>query len=204
MRSMTSFAGALFAGAMGALLLALPAASQPGQGDDDPNLKAEAAKLAADPALSVEANAAFLANNIKQPGVLHRPSGLQYKILQNGFGRHPGAADTVEVYYTGKLINGKVFDGTSPGLPATFQVGQVVPGWTEALQLMRVGDHWTIWVPASLAYGPKDAVARGLPPYQTLIFDLRLLTATPPPRPGDPGCASDPDCAKTMQQQQEQ
>jgi FKBP-type peptidyl-prolyl cis-trans isomerase FklB len=98
-----------------------------------------------------------------------------------------------------------VFDGTSPGLPASLQVGHVVPGWVEALQLMRVGDHWMIWVPANLGYGtrghPDGEVP--IPPNQTLIFDLRLLSTSAPPRPGDPACASDPDCSKTMQQQQQ-
>jgi FKBP-type peptidyl-prolyl cis-trans isomerase len=203
MRAMT-----IAAGALGVLLLALPAMAQSTQEPQGPApdaaQKAAAAKLAADPALSAAANAAFLANNLKQPGVMKRPSGLQYKILQNGYGRHPGGADRVEVYYTGKLINGKVFDGTSPGLPAYFTVGQVVPGWVEALQLMRVGDHWTIWVPAALGYGVRGTPDGSIPPNQTLIFDLRLLSTEGPPRPGDPACGSDPDCAKAMQQQQGQ
>ena len=204
MRSMTIFARAFFAAALVALVLAVPAVSQ-SRSEEEAEHNAEVARMAADPALSEAANAAFLANNIKQQGVLHRPSGLQYKILQNGFGGHPGGADTVEVYYTGKLINGKVFDGTSPGLPASLQVSQVVPGWVEALQLMRVGDHWTIWIPANLGYGarghPDGEVP--IPPNQTLIFDLRLLSTRPPPKVGEPGCASDPDCSKAASQQQE-
>ena len=187
----------------GALLVTLPLSAQPG---DDADMKAMAAKLAADPALSAAANAAFLANNAKQPGVNRRPSGLQFKILQNGFGKHPGPADTVEVYYTGKLINGTVFDGTSPGLPATFNVTRdgLVQGWVEALQLMREGDHWTIWVPANIGYGSRTAGGGMIPPNQTLVFDLRLLTTTAPPKPGEPGCQADPSCAAAEQQQQGQ
>jgi FKBP-type peptidyl-prolyl cis-trans isomerase len=204
MRAMT-----IAAGALGILLLTLPAVAQsaqqgPGAGPDAAQ-KAEAAKRAADPALSAAANAAFLADNLKQPGVMKRPSGLQYKIIQNGYGRHPGPADTVQVYYTGKLINGQTFDGTSPGLPATFNVSRdgLVQGWVEALQMMREGDHWTIWVPGNLGYGTRGTPDGAIPPNQTLIFDLRLLSTSAPPRPGDPACGSDPDCAKTMQQQQQ-
>jgi FKBP-type peptidyl-prolyl cis-trans isomerase len=181
MRVMTVFAGLL-----GAVLLTLPAMSQPGVDPAEAaEQKAELARLIADPALSVQANADFMANNYRQPGVLHRPSGLQYRILQNGYGRHPGGADRVEVYYTGKLINGKVFDGTSPGLPAAFQVSKVVPGWTEALQLMREGDHWIIWVPASIAYGTRGLAEGGIPPNQTLVFDVRLIATKGPPKKGD-------------------
>jgi FKBP-type peptidyl-prolyl cis-trans isomerase len=205
MRAMT-----IAAGAVGVLLLALPAMAQSTQDQQGPGpdaaQKAQAARLAADPALSAAANAAFLANNLKQPGVQHTRTGLQYKILQNGFGRHPGPADTVQVYYTGKLINGRTFDGTSPGLPATFNVSRdgLVQGWVEALQMMREGDHWTIWVPGPLGYGVRGTPDGTIPPNQTLVFDLRLLSTSAPPRPGDPACGSDPDCAKAMQQQQGQ
>jgi FKBP-type peptidyl-prolyl cis-trans isomerase len=196
-----------FLGAAGASLLTLPLHAQPGaQPGEDADTKAQLAKLAADPALSAAANAAFLANNARQPGVNKRPSGLQFKILQNGFGKHPGANYTVEVYYTGKLINGAVFDGTSPGLPATFNVTRdgLVQGWVEALQLMREGDHWMIWIPSNLGYGSRGMPQGAIPPNQTLIFDLRLLTATAPPKPGDPGCTADPSCAQAMQEQQGQ
>ncbi len=195
----------IFAAVLGVTLLALPVAGQPGRDPaEEAERKAEAARLAADPALSPQANAAFLANNLKQPGVLKRPSGLQYKILQNGFGRHPGPADTVQVYYTGKLINGKVFDGTSPGLPAYLPMTKVVTGWVEALQLMREGDHWTIWVPATLAYGARGTPDGSVPPNQTLVFDLRLISTKSPPRAGTRECAADAECAASSQPQDQQ
>ena len=76
-----------------------------------------------------------LATTAKRPGVIIKPDGLQIKILQSGFGKRPAATDSVEVYYTGALINGRVFDGTSPGLPATFKVNQVIPGWTRNIAI---------------------------------------------------------------------
>src|SRR6185312_1979729 len=127
-----------------------------------------------DPALSAQANAAFLAANAKKPGVIVKPDGLQFKIIQSGFGRRPAATDTVQVYYTGSLINGAVFDGTSPGLPASFKVGQVIPGWIEALQQMREGDHWQLVIPSTIAYGSRGA-GKAIPPDQTLVFDMTLL-----------------------------
>jgi FKBP-type peptidyl-prolyl cis-trans isomerase len=131
---------------------------------------------------------------MKVQGVLKRPDGLQYKIVQNGFGRHPNNGDSVEVYYTGKMVNGTVFDGTSPGLPATFVVaiGKIIPGWVEALQMMRVGDHWQIFIPSALAYGAKGTGDGSIPPNQTLIFDLRLLSAKAAPKKGEPGYVPEP------------
>ena len=134
---------------------------------------------AADPSLSVAANAAFLAANAKKQGVVTRPSGLQYRILQNGFGRHPKPNDDCSVYYTGQLINGKVFDGTEPGIPATFKPSGVIPGWSEAMQIMREGDHWQLVIPAALAYGTRGAGEGLIPPNQTLVFDLQLIHILP-------------------------
>ena len=148
---------------------------------------------AADEALSAEANRAFLEANAKKPGVIVRPDGLQFKILQNGFGRRPGVTDTVQVYYTGVLINGTVFDGTSPGLPASFKTNSVIPGWIEALTLMREGDHWQLVIPANLAYGDRGAGNGMIPPNQTLVFDLRLISTRPAPRRGDPDYVPDPN-----------
>jgi FKBP-type peptidyl-prolyl cis-trans isomerase len=130
--------------------------------------------------LSLDANAKFLADNAKQRGVLTRPSGLQYKILHNGFGKRPLPTDIVTVYYTGSLINGQVFDGTEPGLPAQFRASDLIPGWTEALLLMREGDKWRITSPANLGYGARGAGQGLIPPNQTLVFDLELVTVTTP------------------------
>ena len=149
--------------------------------------------LAADDALSLEANQAYLAANAKKPGVHVQPSGLQFKILQNGFGKRPGPTDTVQVYYTGQLINGTVFDGTSPGLPASFKVNSVIPGWTEALEIMREGDHWQLVIPANIGYGNRSQGDGAIPPNQTLVFDLRLISTTPAPKKGEKGYQPDPD-----------
>ena len=113
-----------------------------------PWLPARPWRRAADDASSLAGGQpAFLAANAKKKGVIIRPSGLQFRIIQNGYGKRPQITDSVKVYYTGALINGRVFDGTSPGLPASFKVNQVIPGWTEALQLMREGDHWQLVIP---------------------------------------------------------
>jgi len=145
-----------------------------------------------DPALSAQANADYLAANAKKKGVIVKPDGLQIRMLQNGFGRRPAATDSVEVYYTGALINGRVFDGTSPGLPANFKVNQVIPGWIEALQLMREGDHWQLVIPSNLGYGARGA-GKLIPPDQTLVFDMTLVATTPAPRRGEPGYVPDPN-----------
>ena len=157
---------------------------------------------AADDALSLEANKAFLAANAKKPGVIVRPDGLQFKILQNGYGRRPSTTDTVQVYYTGVLINGTLFDGTSPGLPAPFQVSKVIPGWVEALTLMREGDHWQLVIPPNLGYGAHGSADGGqtIPPNQDLIFDLKLITTTPAPRKGEPGYIPDPGDKEDQEQ----
>ena len=138
------------------------------------------AAQAADPALSPEANAAFLKANAAKPGVIVEPSGLQYRILKSGYGSRPGALDTVTVYYKGQLINGTTFDATEPGFPVEFTVNKLIPGWTEALQLMREGDHWQLVIPPNLAYGARGAGA-AIPPNQALVFDLELLKVTPAP-----------------------
>jgi FKBP-type peptidyl-prolyl cis-trans isomerase len=143
---------------------------------------------AADPALSLEANAAFLASNSHMPGVVVRPSGLQYSIVKAGFGGRAQPVDEVDVAYTGMLINGKVFDGTEPMTPAHFTVNKLIPGWTEALSLMRVGDKWHLVIPANLAYGARGAGDGLIPPNQTLVFDMELLKITPYVKP-----AHDPD-----------
>ncbi len=118
----------------------------------------------------------FLADNKSKPGIVVLPSGLQYKVIENGTGTKPGKADTVTVEYTGRLINGTVFDSTDKsGKPATFQVSQVIPGWTEALQLMPAGSTWEVYVPSNLAYGPRS-VGGPIGPNEALIFKIHLIS----------------------------
>jgi FKBP-type peptidyl-prolyl cis-trans isomerase FklB len=119
---------------------------------------------------------AFLKENKTKAGVVTLPSGLQYKIVDAGKGAKPGKADTVTVEYTGRLIDGTVFDSTEKtGKPATFQVSQVIPGWTEALQLMPAGSTWEIYVPSALAYGPRS-VGGPIGPNETLVFKIHLIS----------------------------
>ena len=147
------------------------------------------AQAAADQALSAAANQRFLAAYDKRPGVVIKPDGLRYRILKNGFGTRPRAIDYVTVAYTGKLINGKVFDGTEEGMPVRFKVNSLIAGWSEALQLMKVGDRWELVIPAKLAYG-ETGYEDVIPPNQTLVFDLELKKVVPPrlrpPDPNDP------------------
>ncbi|OGV35376.1 MAG: hypothetical protein A3E88_07455 [Legionellales bacterium RIFCSPHIGHO2_12_FULL_35_11] len=118
----------------------------------------------------------FLSNNKSKAGVVVLPSGLQYKILTKGNGDKPKQDDTVTVEYTGHLINGEVFDSTDKtGKSATFRLDQVIPGWTEALQLMPVGSTWEIYVPANLAYGSRN-VGGLIGPNETLIFKVHLIS----------------------------
>jgi FKBP-type peptidyl-prolyl cis-trans isomerase len=147
---------------------------------------------AADDALSIENNLKFLEENKKKKGWIIRPSGLQFRILQNGYGKRPQSTDTVKVYYTGKLINGTIFDGTSPGLPASLKLNQVIQGWIEALLLMREGDHWQLVIPPNLGYGARSMGDGLIPPNQTLQFDIRLVQTTPAPRRGDKDYIPDP------------
>lgn len=120
---------------------------------------------------------AFLAENGKKEGVVTLESGLQYKILEEGEGASPTAEDTVEVHYTGTLIDGTEFDSSHRrGVPATFGVNQVIPGWTEALQLMKEGAKWQLVIPPALAYGP-GGTGGPIGPNQTLIFEVELLKA---------------------------
>lgn len=123
---------------------------------------------------------AFLNENRTKEGVVALPSGLQYKIIKAGTGNKPKKDDTVTVEYTGKLINGDVFDSTDKtGKPATFQLSQVIPGWTEALQLMPVGSTWELYVPANLAYGARN-VGGMIGPNETLIFTVHLISIDKP------------------------
>lgn len=125
-------------------------------------------------ASKVDAGSSFLVTNKAKPGVVSLPDGLQYKVIKAGTGAKPTADDTVTVDYVGSLTDGTVFDSSEKhGQPMTFGVKDVIPGWTEALQLMKEGSTWEIYVPASLAYG-----ATGAPPVigpnETLIFKITL------------------------------
>lgn len=119
---------------------------------------------------------AFLEQNKKQQGVVTRPSGLQYQVVKQGTGATPKIDSTVSVHYEGKLIDGKVFDSSiKTGQPASFPVNQVIPGWTEALTLMKVGDKWKLFIPPNLAYGERGAPGGVIPPNSALVFDVELL-----------------------------
>ena len=117
----------------------------------------------------------FLAANAKKEGVVTTASGLQYKVLKSGTGASPKATDQVKVDYTGTTIDGNVFDSSvSRGQPAVFPVNAVIPGWVEALQLMKVGDKWQLFIPARLAYG-EHSPAAAIPPNSVLIFEVELI-----------------------------
>lgn len=135
-------------------------------------MQAEAAKAGAE---NLKIGEAFLSENAKREGVTTTASGLQYEVIRKGAGDHPATSDRVEVHYTGKLIDGTVFDSSvERGVPATFGVTQVIPGWVEALQLMREGDKWRLYIPSTLAYGENGA-GGVIGPNMTLIFDVELL-----------------------------
>jgi FKBP-type peptidyl-prolyl cis-trans isomerase len=118
----------------------------------------------------------FLAENAKKEGVITLPSGLQYKIITSGKGKTPTADDTVTTHYRGTLIDGTEFDSSyGRNEPATFPVKRVIPGWTEALQLMKEGDKWQLFIPSKLAYGENGAGGK-IGPNATLIFDIELIS----------------------------
>ncbi len=123
--------------------------------------------------INLMAGARFLEENEKQEGVITLPSGLQYKVLVEGTGEIPTLDSNVEVHYRGQLLNGEEFDSSYGQDPRIFGVGQLIPGWTEALQLMPVGSKWELYIPADLAYGPNG---RGpIEPNSVLIFEMELL-----------------------------
>jgi len=119
---------------------------------------------------------AFLEENKNKDGISATESGLQYEIIQEGSGNKPSATDTVTVHYHGTLIDGTVFDSsTERGTPASFGVNQVIPGWTEALQLMSVGSKFRLYIPQELAYGANPHPGGPIQPYSALIFDVELI-----------------------------
>lgn len=126
-----------------------------------------------------KAGAAFLEENKKKPGVVTLPSGLQYRIIREGAGQSPKPADTVLVHYRGTLIDGTEFDSSyTRGEPARFNVSGVIKGWTEALQLMKPGAKWELFIPPDLAYG--NVGRPNIPPGSTLIFEVELISITTP------------------------
>lgn len=117
----------------------------------------------------------FLTENGKKEGVKTTASGLQYVVEKEGTGIQPGPEDEVTVHYTGKLLNGQVFDSSvNRGEPATFPLNRVIPGWTEGVQLMKEGAKYTFFIPSDLAYGPQG-IPNAIPPHSTLIFDVQLI-----------------------------
>ncbi len=132
----------------------------------------EAAKMGE---INAKAGEEFLTENGKRAEVKTTASGLQYEVIKEGDGPQPNADDQVVVHYTGKLIDGTVFDSSEDrGVPATFGVTQVIPGWVEALQLMKAGSTWRLFIPSALAYGPQGA-GNIIGPNATLIFDVSLI-----------------------------
>ncbi len=118
----------------------------------------------------------FLATNKLKPEVTTTASGLQFEVIEEGTGAAPGAQDTVKVHYHGTLIDGTVFDSSvERGEPATFGVHQVIPGWTEALQLMKAGSKYRLYIPQELAYGANPHPSGAIKPFMALIFDVTLL-----------------------------
>lgn len=117
----------------------------------------------------------FLEDNKKKEGIQVTSTGLQYKIIKSGDGASPKATSEVSVHYEGKLTNGKVFDSSiQRGQPASFPLNRVIPGWTEALQRMKVGDKWQLFIPSNLAYG-EEGRAPVIGPNEVLVFEVELL-----------------------------
>ncbi|HEX2593998.1 MAG TPA: FKBP-type peptidyl-prolyl cis-trans isomerase [Rhizomicrobium sp.] len=130
--------------------------------------------------LSHESNLKYLRDNALKPGVKSMPDGLQYKVIATGNGKPVTRNDDmVTVTYKGQLIDGKVFDQTPAGQTATFPAGGLIPGWVEALSMMHEGDEWQLVIPSNLGYGPAGA-GETIPPNQTLVFDMKLISVKSP------------------------
>jgi FKBP-type peptidyl-prolyl cis-trans isomerase len=125
---------------------------------------------------NLDAGVAFLADNATKEGVVTLESGLQYKVITEGAGDKPSATDTVEVHYSGTLLDGTEFDSSyTRGATVSFPVNGVIPGWTEALQLMPTGSKWQLFIPSDLAYGPGGTGGGPIGPNATLLFDVELI-----------------------------
>ncbi len=149
------------------------------------------AKMEADQAAKAKANAeegkAFLDANAKKEGVKVTASGLQYQVLTEGKGAKPAAEDSVRVHYTGKLLDGTVFDdSTEAGEPVEFPLNRVVPGWSEGLQLMTVGSKYRFWIPGELGYGEMGTPGGPIGPNATLVFDVELIDIVKDANPTPP------------------
>lgn len=139
-------------------------------------MEAKMAKQREQAESSGKAGVDFLAANKEKEGVITLESGLQYKVLKSGDGESPSLNDTVVTHYRGTLIDGTEFDSSyNRGEPATFPVTGVISGWTEALQLMKVGDKWQLFIPSELAYGANPRAGGPIPPHAALIFEIELL-----------------------------
>ena len=163
------------------LLLLMLTACEPNNGFKNPQENVQTPATQADnhevkAALTPADNQAFLVENQKKDGVKTTASGLQYIVVKEGQGKQPKATDIVSVEYTGKLIDGTVFDSTNlhGGNPIEFPLNQVIAGWTEGLQLMKEGAEYTFFIPSELAYGEQGA-SGVIPPHSTLIFDVKLV-----------------------------
>lgn len=141
---------------------------------------AEAAKAGPGAAKTLEEGRAFLAENAKAEGIKTLPSGVQYKVVRSGpeGGPSPKPEDEIKIHYEGKLLNGEVFDSSyERGLPQDFKLGNLIPGWIEALQLMKPGDEWIVYVPPAQAYGPQDKGP--IPGNSVLVFRIELFDILP-------------------------
>ncbi|MCA9192463.1 MAG: FKBP-type peptidyl-prolyl cis-trans isomerase [Planctomycetales bacterium] len=132
-------------------------------------------RMAAKAENNLAASKKYLEQNKQRQGVASTDSGLQYEVLKSGNGASPTLQSTVTVHYEGKLISGKIFDSSMQrGTPATFGVSQVIPGWTEALLRMKVGDKWKLFIPPELGYGPNGA-GGDIGPNEALVFEVELI-----------------------------
>ena len=136
-------------------------------------------------ARAIQEETAFLTENAKKPGITITPSGLQYEIIKSGSGQKPTEDDSVLVHYDGTFTNGRFFDSShTRGEPAEFKLHEIIPGWTEGIQLMNVGSKFKFYVPSDIGYGEEGArnPYTGeyiIPPYSTLIFEVELLEINP-------------------------
>ena len=151
------------------------------QAKQQQEMEKKQAEMAEQGKKNLEAGKTFLAANGKKPGVVTTASGLQYQVVTEGKGPKPKADDSVKVHYTGTLLDGTKFDSSHDrNEPAQFVLNSVVPGWTEALQLMPVGSKYKLWIPANLGYGEQGTPGGPIPPNATLVFDVELIEIAKP------------------------